>query len=44
MKALINRRDIRTVSQFRKFCDLDDHFPNVELNEAKKVASMINFK
>ena len=44
MKVLINRRDMRTVSAFRKFCELDHHFPSVELNEAKKIASVMNFK
>ena len=44
IKALINRRDMRNNTAFRKFCSLDDHFPNVERNEARKIASMVNFK
>ena len=38
MKALINRRDMRTCAAFRKFIDLDDNFPQSQKHEAKRIA------
>lgn len=37
MKALINRRDMRTSTIFRKFIALDLHFSQSKFFEAKKV-------
>lgn len=43
MKALINRKDIRTCMQFRKFLDFDSNFPQSTMYEAKKVGTMQDF-
>lgn len=42
MKALINRRDMRTCNTFRKFIDLDNHFQASQKFDAKKIGSMID--
>lgn len=43
MKALINRRDLRTCTFFRKFIDLDNQFPQSQAFEATKIGFMACF-
>jgi hypothetical protein len=43
MKALINRRDMRTSNAFRKFIALDSHFSQSKSFEAKKIGQMAEF-
>lgn len=43
MKALINRRDMRTCSVFRKFIALESHFSQSKCFEAKKIGQMAEF-
>jgi hypothetical protein len=44
MKALINRKDMRTNQFFRKFCHIEKNFPQSQIFEAKKVASITDFQ
>ena len=43
MKALINRRDLRTCEYFRRFLEFDKYHPVCQSFDAKKIAHMDNF-
>ena len=43
LKALINRRDMRTCNYFRKFIDLDNNSQNSQKFDAKKIGSIVDF-
>ena len=43
MKALINRRDMRTCHAFRKFIALEEHFSQSKCFDAKKIGQMNEF-
>lgn len=44
MKALINRKDMRTNQFFRKFCQIEINFPQSQVFETKKVACISDFQ
>lgn len=43
IKDLINRKDMRSCQAFRKFIDLEGHFPQSKCFEAKKMGMMSDF-
>ena len=43
MKALINRRDMRTSNVFRKFIAIEQHFSQSKCFEPKKIGQMLEF-
>lgn len=43
MKALINRRDMRTCNIFRKFIAIEQHFSQSKCFEPKKIGQMAEF-
>ena len=43
IKELINRKDMRTCTTFRKFIDLDGHFPQSKIFEPKRIGTVKDF-